>query len=141
MKKIALALAFLTMALTSTPAPLPQVEQQLVAAMRFVNTYEYSFFHDNKRFASVDEFLNWLQGTGKIGESPMNLSAESLKPYELRITASSDGKHYQAGMIPLPDTSDNSTACKPAAFTNDRGIIYLGLALGCAAPGKPSAHY
>lgn len=144
MKYIASVFLFLALATVSASAPLQEVEltqRQLVDAMRFLNTYEYTYFHDNKRFASDDEFLSWLQRTGKINEAPMSFSAEGLKPYELRITATPDGQHYQASMIRISDMNDNSTWCKSATFTDDRGVIFLGLAIGCEVPGKPSAHH
>lgn len=105
--------------------------------MRFLNTYEYRSADKNKGFGSLGEFLGWLQETGKINEAPLSFSAESLKSYELRITATPDGKHYQISLLRASDMHDSSTWCKPAAFTDDRGVIFLGLAIGCEAPGKP----
>jgi hypothetical protein len=141
MKNIALAFFFFVLTPVTALAPPQELEltpRQLVGAMRFLNTLEYTYANDNHGFASLDGFLAWLQETGKIAEAPLNFSAESLKPYELRLTATPDGKHYQASIIRISDMHDSSTWCKPAAFTDDRGVIYLGLGLGCEAPGKPS---
>lgn len=134
MKNAAFVLAFLALVPVSAFAPPQQVEltnAQLVGVMRFVNTFEYGYFDDKKQFASVDELLGWLKETGKIDQAPLNLSAESLRPYELRIAATDSGKHYQISMIRLPDLHDKSTWCKAAGFTDDRGIIFLGMTIGC----------
>jgi len=141
MKNIAFALLFFALAPVTALAPPQEVELtrvQLVSAMRFLNTCEYTYADENKWFVSLDEFLSWLQKTGKINEAPLSFSAESLKPYELRMTATPDGKHYQISLLRASDMHDSSTWCKPAAFTDDRGVIFLGLAIGCEAPGKPS---
>jgi hypothetical protein len=142
MRNAALALILFALAPVAALAP-PQgpelTQRQLVAAMRFVNTLEYSYAHENQGFASLEAFLGWLQQTGKIHDAPLNFSAENLKPYELRLVATPDGKHYQASLIRISDMHDSSTWCKPAAFTDDRGIIFLGLPIGCEAPGTPSS--
>jgi hypothetical protein len=143
MKNTALALVVVTMARVTALAPPQEVglsREQLVSAMRYLNTCEYTYFHDNKRFASAREFLSWLERTGKTNQAPLSFSAESLKPYELRVTTTSDGSHYQVSMTPISDMNDRSTWCKPAAFSDDGGVIFLGLAIGCEAPGKASTN-
>lgn len=113
-------------------------QRQLVGAMRFLNTEEVSYRSKKNRFASGDELLKWLQETGQINSAPAILSGNNLKPFELQISTSSDGNHYQIEIQRPPETSDQTTWCKPAAFSDDRGVIFLGLALGCDAPDKPS---
>ncbi len=112
MKNIAFALLLFALVPVTAFAPSQEAQltqEQLVHAMRFLNTYEYSYAHDNKRFASLDEFLGWLQETGKLKEAPIGLSAESLKPYELQIITGSDGKHYAISLLRTSDIHDRTT--------------------------------
>jgi hypothetical protein len=139
MRNIAFALAFLSLAqvwASASPQQSDLTKPQLVQAMRFLNTFEYNYSREKQRFASIDELLAWLKETGKIDQAPLDLSAESLKPYELRIAVTDNGKHYQISIIRLSAMNDESTWCKPAAFTDDRGIIFLGMGLGCEDVAK-----
>lgn len=125
---------FFTLAPVTALAPPQQVDlsqNQLVAALRFLNTYEISYADENKRFGSNDELFSWLEMRGKMGQAPFSLSPADLKPYELRIAATPDGKHYQISMIRPSDMHDKSTWCKAAAFTDGRGVIFLGMSIGC----------
>jgi hypothetical protein len=134
MKNAAFVLAFLALAQVralASPQLAELTESQLVKAMRFLNTSEYNYSTQHQRFASVDEILGWLKEIGKLEEAPLNFSAESLRPYELRIAVTPDGKHYQVSLIRISEMHDKSTWCKPASFTDDRGIIFLGMTIGC----------
>jgi hypothetical protein len=62
------------------------------------------------------------------------IDLENPKPYEVEITTSSDGEHYQITL--KPDMNDKSTWCKAAAFSDDAGVIFLGAALDCDASAK-----
>lgn len=104
---------------------------QLVRAMRLLNTQEYSYRGENHRFASKNELITFLKKNGKLNRSPLNL--ENPKPYDLAITTSKDGDHYQITLQRPSDMHNKSTWCKTAAFSDDRGVIFLGLALGCEA--------
>jgi hypothetical protein len=137
---LALILFVLAPAMVLAPPQEPELtKRDLVAAMRFLNTLEYQYADQHQAFAAHDEFLAWLQDTGKMDSARLNLSAENLKPYELRLVVTPDGKHYQASLIRIASMNDSSTGCKPAAFTDDRGVIYLGSSLGCEAPSKPAS--
>ena len=103
----------------------------LVSVMRTLNDAEYSCRDPNRRFAAREELLAFLQKNGQLSRLPINL--ENPKPYELAITTSRDGTHYQITLERPSDMHDKSTWCKPAAFTDDRGLIFLGLAIGCEA--------
>lgn len=59
---------------------------------------------------------------------------ENPKPYEVEITTSREGEHYQITL--KPDVNDKSTWCKAAAFSDDAGVIFLGAALDCDASAK-----
>ena len=113
-------------------------QRQLVEAIRFLNTEEVTYRSKNNRFGSSDELMKWLQETEGIKAAPTILSGDNLKPFELEISTSSDGNHYQVEIQRPPETSDKTTWCKPAAFSDDRGVIFLGLALGCEPQNKPS---
>jgi hypothetical protein len=101
----------------------------LVNALRLLNTSEYSYWNENHRFAARDDLLTFLRQKGILSGSPIDL--ENPKPYELTITTTSDGTHYQITLQRPPDTNDKSTWCRTAAFSDDRGVIFLGQAIGC----------
>ncbi len=104
--------------------------RQLVETLRFLNTQEFTYFHENQKFATAEELLSFLQEKGK--GSPVGLSPEKLEPCVLTITTAQNGQHYQISLQRPSDMHDKGTWCKPAAFSDDRGIIFLGLALDCA---------
>lgn len=103
----------------------------LVGVMRTLNNQEYSYRDANGRFAAKDELLKFLQKQGRLSSSPIDL--QNPKPYALEVTTTTDGMHYQITLERPSDMHDKSTWCKPAAFTDERGVIYLGLALDCEA--------
>ena len=104
---------------------------KLVTAVRLLNTEEYDYKNENNRFADRDELLKFLQQSRSLSGSPIDL--ENPKPYELAITISSDGAHYQITLQRPSDMHDKSTWCKTAAFSDDRGVIFLGQAIDCEA--------
>jgi hypothetical protein len=104
---------------------------KLVNALRLLNTQEYSYQHDNGRFAAREDLLAFLQRKGLLSRSPIDL--ENPKPYELAVTTSPDGRHYQITLQRLSDMNDKSTWCKTAAFSDDKGVIFLGLPIDCEA--------
>jgi hypothetical protein len=103
--------------------------QKLVSALRLLNTGEALYRQQYGRFASRDEMLTFLKDKSELGQSPIAL--DNPKPYELAITTSSDGTHYQIGLRRPSNMEDRSTWCKTAGFSDDRGVIFLGVALGC----------
>lgn len=114
-------------------------QQRLVQTLRFLNTMELQYSIQNKRYASQEELFAWLDQSGKMSRAPGDLSPEGLKPFELTITTTASGAHYQITLKRPSDMHDRATWCQPAAFSDDKGVIYLGVALGCDAPGVPSA--
>jgi hypothetical protein len=105
--------------------------EKLVNALRLLNTHEYSYIHENHRFADRDQILAFLRQKGMLSKSPIDL--ENLKPYELAITTTSDGMHYQITLQRPSDMNDKSTWCRTATFSDDRGVIFLGQAIDCEA--------
>jgi hypothetical protein len=105
----------------------------LVNALRLLNTQEYVYRQEIGRFASREEMLTFLRKKGILSRS---IDLENPQPYELVVTASPDGMHYQITMKRLSDMNDKSTWCKTAAFSDDAGVIFLGSAIGCDASSK-----
>ena len=97
----------------------------LVQALRLLNTQEYNYRDKSGRFATLQEMLGFLRTEGCLSKSPIDL--ENPKPYELTITTSPDGQHYQIALRP----NDEKAACKTAAFSDDSVLIYLGYVIDC----------
>jgi hypothetical protein len=104
---------------------------KLVNALRLLNTHEYSYKNENGRFADRDQMLSYLRQKELLSRSQIDL--ENPKPYELAITISSDGMHYQIALLRPSDMNDKSTWCKTAAFSDEKGVIFLGQAIDCEA--------
>jgi len=108
-------------------------KEKLVDALRLLNTQEYSYMQANQRFAALAEMLTFLRQRDILSKSPIDL--ENPKPYELAITTTSDGQHYQITLQRPSDMNDKTTWCSTAAFSDERGVIFLGQAISCnAAP-------
>ena len=107
---------------------------KLVSALRILNTQEYVYRNEAGRFASREELLTFLRMKGVLSRSPIDL--ENPKPYELAITTSQDGMHYQITLKMTYDGNDKSTWCRTAAFSDDAGVIFLGSGLGCEPPTR-----
>jgi hypothetical protein len=105
--------------------------EKLVNTLRLLNTQEYVYQHESGRFATQTEMLSFLRTKGILSKAPVDL--ENPKPYELAITTSLDGKHYQITLKPLSGMNNEGTGCRTAAFSDDAGLIFLGSALGCEA--------
>ena len=138
--------------------------EKLVNALRLLNTEEYSYRHETGRFASRDELLTFLRTKGLLSQSPTDLAKpkarfvfreemstslptnkplsdspidlENPKPYELRVTTSSDGMHYQITLKRLSDMNDKNSWCRTAAFSDDAGLIFLGSVIDCEASAR-----
>ena len=108
--------------------------EKLVVTMRLLNTSEYSYQGEHGRFANWEELLAFLRQNGYKRQVVIDL--ENPKPYEIEITTSRDGKHYQITLKRTSDMNDKSTWCKTAAFTDDAGVIFLGAAIDCEASAK-----
>lgn len=106
---------------------------KLVNALRLLNTQEYVYRQEIGRFASREEMLTFLRTKGILSRS---IDLENPQPYELVVTTSPDGMHYQITMKRPSDMNDKSTWCKTAAFSDDVGVIFLGSAIGCDASTK-----
>jgi hypothetical protein len=165
MKRICLVLLCGSLGILLTTEAIPsQVTGQaeiptgkLVNTLRLLNTEEYSYRYETGRFASREELLTFLRAKGllsqpvklakpsqlfasqeetkaPLSESPLDL--ENPKPYELTITTSSDGMHYQITLKRPSDMKDKNTWCKTAAFSDDAGLIFLGSVIDCESSAR-----
>jgi hypothetical protein len=166
MKRICLALLCGSLGILVTAVAIPsqvtgQAEiptEKLVSTLRFLNTEEYLYRHESGRFASRDELLTFLRTKGLLSQSPTALAKptprfasqeetkgpssespldlENPQPYELTITTSSDGMHYQITLKRPSDMNDKNTWCRTAAFSDDAGLIFLGSVIDCKASDR-----
>jgi hypothetical protein len=110
---------------------------KLVNTLRLLNTQEYAYRDKNGRFASREEILTFLRTNGILTHSPIDL--DNPQPYELIVTTSANGTHYQITLKRPSDMNDKSTRCKTAAFSDDAGVIFLGSAIDCGASADPKS--
>jgi hypothetical protein len=107
---------------------------ELVGVLRTLNTAEVVYHKGTGRFASREEIVTLLGTQGILSQLPIDL--ENPKPYELAITTSPDGMHYQITLKRTSNMNDKSTWCKTAVFSDDAGVIFLGTGLGCEQPTR-----
>jgi hypothetical protein len=120
------------MAVASSPRVSGEAEipsEKLVNTIRLLNTQEYKYRQEAGRFATREELLTFLRKKNLLSKSPIYL--ESPKRYELAISTSPDGLHYQITLKRPSDVNDKTTWCKTAAFSDDAGLIFLGAAIDC----------
>jgi len=125
-------LGILVMAVASSPRVSGEAEipsEKLVNTIRLLNTQEYKYRQEAGRFATREELLTFLRKKNLSSKSPIYL--ESPKRYELAISTSPDGLHYQITLKRPSDVNDKTTWCKTAAFSDDAGLIFLGAAIDC----------
>ncbi len=141
MKRTCLALLCGLLGILATGRAIPsqangQAEStaKLVNTLRLLNTQEYVYQNEIGRFAALEEMLTFLRTKGNLTRSPIDL--ENPKPYELSVTTSPDGKHYQISLKMTYDENDKRTSCRTAAFSDDAGVIFLGMGLGCEQPTR-----
>ena len=136
MKRIFLVL-FCGLAISVTGVAIPrQIHRQtrfsnetLVNSLGFLNKQEFFYRVKNHRYASGEELIEFLRQKGASSQSPIDL--ENPKPYELLITTSPDGMHYQVTVQRLPNRNDIGTWCRTAAFSDDSGVIFQGSDISC----------
>jgi len=104
-------------------------------AVRLINTAEAQFRHTSQRYGSISE----LEAAGMLAKAAamsqgfgpayraLNLKDEGqlLDGYEFALVLTPNGAAYKLSLVEKKD-------CGTAFFSDDRGIIYLGSALGCS---------
>jgi hypothetical protein len=94
--------------------------------LRALNTEEVNYRERYGRYGDREQLLAHLRQSG------WNLHRlEPLNSFQLVVTTSSDGEHYQISLTPLLQDSNKGGWCDQAGFTDERGVIFLGTGLGC----------
>jgi len=99
-----------------------------LGVLRTLNTLEYNYKEQYGRFGDRDQLLMFFRKSGAT-EGAGRL--EHLQPFELSVTTSPDGAHYQISLTPTQNDANKEVWCDKAGFTDERGLIFLGTALGC----------
>jgi hypothetical protein len=137
---------------TATPgnAATDSKDQALLAVniIREINTAEVvdcrrkdGKIDENEKFKSWDELLNspcfkqaqsHFSGArfSHVNELSLSPGSEIVPGLELRLVVSPDGKHYNLWLGQKLDVH-----CGIAFFSDERGVIYEGKAIGCDAQG------
>jgi hypothetical protein len=102
-----------------------------VTALRFLNTEQVNYMDKHHRFADRDQIQDYLREEAPQALRKLQIDLEDPKSYELAMTTSADGQHYQITLQHNSDPNDQNTRCQNAFFTDDAGLIYLGRPLGC----------
>jgi len=96
--------------------------------LRTLNTLEYNYQERYGRFGDREQLLAYFRQSGATEGAD---SLEHLQSFQLSITTSLDGAHYQISLTPLLDNSNKGAWCDKAIFTDERGLIFLGEGLDC----------
>ena len=136
MRKTLFVSVFVILGLAVAVRAIPQSkndsqEETLGAALGFVrkvNTFQVGYWSEHNRYADRDEMLAYLE---QQGYSKEKLSASLPEKYELAITTSHDGQQFQLTLDPALDLNDQNVVCRKAIFSNEKGLIFVGMALGC----------
>jgi hypothetical protein len=96
--------------------------------LRTLNTLEYNYREHYGRFGDREQLLAYFRQSGAT-EGIARL--ENLQSFQLSVSTSSDGAHYQISVTPLLDDANKESWCDKAGFTDERGVIFLGEGLDC----------
>jgi hypothetical protein len=114
-----------------------------VGIVRTVNTAEYSCRYKDRKLDESERFLSWDEllnapcfgdaqdHFSQITGSPFSPETEITPGLELRLVVSADGRRYNLSL----NQKNDSASCGFAFFSDERGVIYEGRAIGCEAPG------
>jgi hypothetical protein len=108
------------------------VSKRLVM-LRALNTLEYNYQEQYGRFGDREQLLAYFRQSGAT-EGADRL--EHLQSFQLAVITSSDGAHYQISLTPLLDEANRGGWCDKAGFTDERGLIFLGVGLDCEVARK-----
>lgn len=111
-------------------------EWKRLGLVRSLNTEEVNYQAAHARFADRDEMVAFLR---ERGNHPLASKVEHLDPYELTIFTNRDGSHYHLSLVRRYDENDESSRCSTSIFSDDSGVIFLGLGLSCSDDEKALA--
>jgi hypothetical protein len=104
-----------------------------VVILRMLNTLEYNYQDEHGRFGERGDLLAYFRQTGATEKADR---LEHLQSFQLSVTTSLDGAHYQISLTPLLDNGKKENWCDKALFTDERGLIFLGEGLDCELTRK-----
>jgi hypothetical protein len=108
--------------------------ESAVAIARAVNTAEVEFLVRSKRAVDLQSLRShrFIQNLESAIEPDWgaNPNAFSAKGYDVRLTLTNNQTQYTLTILPKPEQWKVGP-CPPAFVTNESGLIFQGLALGC----------
>jgi hypothetical protein len=102
-----------------------------VVILRMLNTLEYNYQDEHGRFGDREQLLAYFRQTGATEKADR---LDHLQSFQLSVTTSMDGVHYQISLTPLLDNGNKEAWCEKSLFTDERGAIFLGAGFDCDVP-------
>jgi hypothetical protein len=113
--------------------------RSVVEIARAVNTTEVEFLAKSKHAVDLRSLRSHkrIQDLESIIEFNWDANADefSAKGYDVRLALTNDQTQYTLTILPKRDQG-KSEPCPPAFVTNESGVIYQALALGCQSSSR-----
>ncbi len=103
-------------------------EAEAVQLLRTINTAQLDLRMAKHPYASLADLLQhrFLQGANLASSIVVqDGSTGTVRGYGITVSAVANGKQYTVSLLPT------ERGCKVALATNESGVIYRGLPLGC----------
>lgn len=136
MKRKALIAGLMISAACIGPAQSKTPDNAALNAARIINTAEAYAHRDHAKYLPLRDLISTgsLKQAAGMSEtftsiySELNLQHETelINGFDFALLVSSDGSAYKFSLLQRGN-------CGPAYFSDERGIIYAGKPLGCAA--------
>jgi hypothetical protein len=104
-----------------------------VVILRMLNTLEYNYQDEHGRFGDREQLLAYFRQSGATEKADR---LGHLQSFQLSVTTSMDGGHYQISLTPLLDNGNKEAWCEKSLFTDERGVIFLGAGFDCEVTPK-----
>jgi hypothetical protein len=135
MKKRFLPIPALTIAAALAVVAIPRLQdskdqlssKQALALVRTLSSTEATLKGMGSGYGSLKDALKLGQLEKSFSIVAIDNSSATVKDYRISVAATADGKHFQISLHP-------ASGCGVSFFTNESGVIYQGIALGCPAP-------
>jgi|SRR5690349_526638 len=132
------SLAFVTLALAqSRPTPPQQTAQSTheslpvaIDIVRQINTAEVEFNARHGAFASWEELHRSPDEQKRWQSLQVSAGPEIFPGWKLRLVIARDGQSFDLSLTTAQDK------CGLTFFSDDRGVIYEGRAIGCSSEAK-----